>query len=251
MRVLCTVCARAGSKGVPSKNIRTIVGKPLIVHTIEQARACRLIQKIVVSTDGADIARIACEAGAEVPFLRPPELAMDRSPKLAVIQHAARFLLERGEKYDLIVDLDPTSPLRSPSDIENALRLFLKSDANNLYSVCPARKNPYFNMVELDERGRSRLSKARGQEFTGRQTAPEVYEINGSIYIFRAEFLLGPAALLHSDNTIVYVMPEERSVDIDTPLDFRIVEFLLEERSGDCATQAPRELNPSPCENSV
>jgi N-acylneuraminate cytidylyltransferase/CMP-N,N'-diacetyllegionaminic acid synthase len=230
MRVLCTICARAGSKGVPSKNIRSIAGKPLIVHTIEQARACPLIHKIVVSTDGDDIARIAREAGVEVPFLRPSELAMDQSPKLAVIQHAVRFLLERGEKYDLIVDLDPTSPLRLPSDIENALQLFLKSDAHNLYSVCPARKNPYFNMVELDECGRSGLSKVLGQEIAGRQSAPLVYEINGSIYIFRAEFLLGPVARLHSDNTIVYVMPEERSVDIDTPLDFRLVELLLKER---------------------
>lgn len=238
MRVLCTICARAGSKGVPSKNIRALASKPLIVHTVEQGHACRLIHKVVVSTDGEDIARIAREAGAEVPFLRPRELAMDQSPKLAVIQHAARFLLEKGEKYDLVVDLDPTSPLRLPSDIENALQRFLRSDANNLYSVCLAHKNPYFNMVELDERGRSRLSKSRGQEFTGRQSAPAVYEINGSIYIFRVEFLLGPGARLHSDNTIVYVMPAEQSVDIDTPLDFRIVEFLLNERSEGRAASA-------------
>jgi CMP-N-acetylneuraminic acid synthetase len=230
MRVLCTICARSGSKGVPSKNIRSLAGKPLIVHTIDQAHACRFVHKIVVSTDGPIIARIAREAGADVPFLRPAALAADGSPKLPVLQHAVRFFLERGEKYDIIVDLDPTSPLRLASDVENALEVFLRSDANNLYSVCPARKNPYFNMVELDAAGRSRLSKSLGRELAGRQSAPDVYEINGSIYIFRTEFLLSPAAKLHSDSTITYVMPEERSIDIDTPLDFRMVEFLLEER---------------------
>jgi CMP-N,N'-diacetyllegionaminic acid synthase len=238
MSVLCTICARAGSKGVPSKNVRPIAGKPLIVHTIEQARTCRLIDKIVVSTDGDEIARISCEAGVDVPFLRPPELAMDQAPKLAVIQHAVRYLFEQGERYDLVVDLDPTSPLRHPSDIEAALQLFLKSDANNLYSVCSARKNPYFNMVELDEHGRSTLSKTVGREFAGRQGAPVVYEMNASIYIFRSEFLLSPAAALHSENTIVYVMPEERSVDIDTFLDFRIVELLLLERRENQVAQA-------------
>ncbi len=230
MSVLCTICARAGSKGVPSKNLRPISGKPLIAHSIEQARACRLIDKIIVSTDGEDIARIAREAGAEVPFLRPRELATDEAPKLAAIQHAARCVLENNEHYEFVIDLDPTSPLRLPADIENAFKLFLQSDANNLYSVCRARKNPYYNMVEIDERGYSRLSKPLGRELSGRQAAPAVYEMNASIYIFRTAFLLSPAAALHSEKTIVYVMPVERSIDIDTPLDFKTVESLLKGR---------------------
>ena len=230
LSVVCTICARSGSKGVPSKNIRPIAGKPLIAHTIEQALACRLIDKTIVSTDDKEIANIASQAGAEVPFLRPAELATDDAPKLPVIQHAVRYLRDRGEHYDFVIDLDPTSPLRLLSDIEAALQLFFSSNADNLYSVCPARRSPYFNMVELDENGRSRLSKPSGREFSSRQATPKVYELNASIYIFRTEYLLGSAVRLHSDNTIVYVMPEERSVDIDRPLNFKIVELLLLER---------------------
>jgi len=230
MKVLCTICARAGSKGVPSKNVRSIAGKPLIVHTIEQALACSFITKTIVSTDGEAIAKVAREAGAEVPFLRPKELATDDASKEAVLKHAVRFLQERGEKYDFVIDLDPTSPLRWVSDIEAAFHQFLESDANNLYSVTPARRNPYFNMIELDERGRSRLCKTPPKDIANRQNAPCVFEMNASIYIYRTEFLLKEPMTLHSDNTIVYIMPTERSVDIDTPLDFKIVELLLLER---------------------
>lgn len=232
MKVLCTICARAGSKGVPSKNIRVIAGKPLIVHSIEQALACPFITKTVVSTDGEAIAKIAKEAGASVPFLRPGELAKDATPRIAVLQHAVRFLQEEGERYDYLIDLDPTSPLRWVSDIENAFHQFLESDANNLYSVTPARRNPYFNMVEVDEQGRARLCKSLFQEVANRQAAPEVYEMNASIYIYRTDFLLKGSMTLHSDNTVVYKMPQERSIDIDTPLDFKVVELLLLERQG-------------------
>lgn len=188
------------------------------------------MDKIIVSTDSDEITAIARQAGVEVPFRRPPELATDEAPKLPVIQHAVRHLLHRGEQYDFVLDLDPTSPLRLVADIEGALQLFRDSDANNLYSVCPARRNPYFNMVELDEKGRSRLSKQPAREISSRQTAPKVYELNASIYLFRTEYLMCSEARLHSDNTLVYVMPEERSVDIDTPRDFKVVELLLAER---------------------
>ncbi len=230
MKVLCTICARAGSKGVPSKNIRPIAGKPLIVHTIEQALACPFITQTIVSTDGETIAQIAREAGALVPFLRPGELATDDASKIRVIQHAVRFFQEKGESYDIVIDLDPTSPLRLASDIEAAFHQFLESDAFNLYSVTPARRNPYFNMVEVDGRGRARLCKPLSREVQNRQAAPRVYEMNASIYLYRTAFLLSGEITLHTENTIVYVMPPERSMDIDTALDFKIVELLLGER---------------------
>lgn len=230
VKVLCTICAREGSKGVPSKNIRLIAGKPLIVHTIEQALACSFITKTIVSTDGEEIAQIAREAGAFIPFLRPSELATDDASKGAVLQHAVRFLQEQGEKYDFVIDLDPTSPLRTVSDIEAAFHQFLESDANNLYSVTPARRNPYFNMIEVDGRGRPRLCKTLPKEVSNRQMAPPVYDLNASIYIYRTQFLLENPETLHSENTVVYIMPEERSIDIDTPLDFKLVELLLQER---------------------
>lgn len=236
MKVLCTICARAGSKGVASKNIRPIAGKPLIVHTIEQALACSFITKTVVSTDGEAIAKVAREAGAEVPFLRPKELAADDSSKDAVLKHAVEFLKERGEEYDLVIDLDPTSPLRRVSDIEAAFHQFLESDANNLYSVTPARRNPYFNMVEVDPRGRSKLCKIPPQELVNRQNAPQVFEMNASIYIYRTEFLLKDPMTLHSDNTIVYIMPPERSLDIDSLLDLKVVELLLTEKEPSAPT---------------
>ncbi len=230
MKVLCTICARMGSKGVPSKNIRTIAGKPLIVHTIEQALDCAFIAKTIVSTDGEEIARIAQEAGAVVPFIRPRELAEDDSDKMKVLQHAVRFLLDRGESYDIVLDLDPTSPLRSVNDIEGAFQKFIASDANNLYSVTPSRRNPYFNMVEVDEGGRTRICKTFSENVVNRQKAPKVYDMNASIYIYRTEFLLKDVPSLHSDYTVVYVMPEERSFDIDTAFDFKVVEQLLRER---------------------
>src|SRR5215469_15996530 len=110
MKILCTICARAGSKGVPSKNTRLIAGRPLIVHTIEQALACRRFNTIVVSTDSEEIASMARAARVAAPFLRPAELATDLAPKLAVLQHAARYFLDRGQWFDIVIDLDPTSP---------------------------------------------------------------------------------------------------------------------------------------------
>jgi len=229
MRILCTVCARGGSKGVPNKNIRMLNGKPLIAYTIQQALKWGKIDKLIVSTDDKRIAAIAKKYGAEVPFLRPRELATDEVGKLDVIKHAVKHLENKGEIFDIIIDLDATAPLRKIEDLEGALSVFLKNNVNNVYSVCVARKNPYFNMVELDEMGRARLSKSSDKgPILSRQAAPKVYEINASIYIYKRDFLLKTDSI-HSDNTMVYIMPQERSVDIDTLIDFKFIEYLLKE----------------------
>ena len=225
MKVLGTICARGGSKGVKNKNVRELAGKPLIAYTVEYFKKWRKADRIICSTDSEKIANIAKKYGAEVPFVRPAELATDDAFKLDVIQHIVKFCEEQDKtKYDIIVDLDPTAPLRKLKFLNEAFDRFVNSDANNLYSVNRARKNPYFNMVELDENGYAHLCKK--SNVVRRQDAKTVYELNASIYIYNRDFLLKKNTL-HSDKTIIYEMPDIASIDIDSELDFMFVEFLL------------------------
>ncbi len=228
MNIILTICARGGSKGVYKKNIRPILGKPLIAYTIETALKWNKADRVVVSTDDEEIADIARKFGAEVPFMRPHELATDTAGKLSVIQHAVKFCEEDANtKYDIVVDLDPTAPIRKISDIDNSLNKFLNSDADMLYSVCMARRNPYFNMVELDEKGYAYTSKSLEKEIVRRQDSPKVYDMNASIYLYRRKFLLN-ADSFNSGKAIVYVMDDITSHDIDREIDFQFIEFLLE-----------------------
>lgn len=226
MKILCTICARGGSKGVPRKNIRELNDKPLIYYTINHALKWGKADKIMISTDDEEIAKISKKYGAEVPFLRPKELATDKAGKLESIKHAVKYYEDKNEKFDIIVDLDPTSPLRNIKDLDYALEYFLKHKPNNLYSVCEARKNPYFNMVELNDNNRAYISKKVEKDVLSRQTAPKVYEMNASIYIYDKDFLL-KTNTIHSNNTSIYIMPQERSIDIDSEIDFQFVEYLI------------------------
>lgn len=225
MKILGTICARGGSKGVINKNIRDLAGKPLIAYTIEYFKKWGKANRIVCSTDSEIIADIAKKYGAEIPCMRPKELAADTTSKLHVLQHIIKCCEQQDNvKYDIIVDLDPTAPLRKQKFLEEASKKFRESDANNLYSVCRARKNPYFNMVELDEKGYAHLCKK--SNVVRRQDASPVYELNASIYVYNRDFLI-KTNTLHSDKTIIYEMPEEASNDIDTEIDFQFVEFLI------------------------
>jgi len=225
MRILGTICARGGSKGVKNKNIRNLAGKPLIAYTIEYLKSWGKTYRIVCSTDSEKIADIAKKYGAEIPFMRPAELATDISGKLEVIQHIVRFCeKQENKKYDIVVDLDPTAPLREKKFLSEAFEIFMKSDANNLYSVSKSRKNPYFNMVELDENDYAHLSKK--SEVKRRQDAKQVYDMNASIYIFKRDFLLNTKTY-HSEKTAIYEMPEISSVDIDNEIDFLFIEYLI------------------------
>lgn len=228
MNILGIICARGGSKGVPNKNIRNLVGKPLIAYTISTMRKWGRASKIITSTDSPKIAKIANEYGAETPFLRPKKLATDVAPKIPVIQHALKFCEKHYKtKFDIIIDLDPTAPLRTVNDLEKGLEQFIQTKPQVLYSVTTAKKNPYFNMVELDEQGNAHLSKRIESEYFRRQDAPTVYEINGSFYIFDRNHLI-TAKGLHCERERVYVMDEIASVDIDREIDFKFIEFLLE-----------------------
>ena len=225
MKILGTICARGGSKGIKNKNIRDLLGKPLIAYTIEFLKNWGKIDRLVCSTDSKEIADIAKKYGAEIPCLRPSELATDTVSKIPVIQHILKICEQQDHcKYDIIIDLDPTAPLRKNKFLDESLKKFLNSDANNLFSVVEAYKNPYFNMVEVDNMGYAHLCK-KGS-FVRRQDAPKVYELNASIYIYRRDFLLKNDSL-YSDKSIMYEMPEIASIDIDREIDFLFIEFLL------------------------
>ncbi len=226
-KILCTICARGGSEGVKNKNIKMLAGKPLIAYTIEVAKNSGLLDHIVVSTDSDEIAYISISYSAEVFFKRPSELATSMTPKLPVIKHA----LIESEKYynttfDIIIDLDPTSPLRTVEDIKNAFEIFKQGNFDNLITGTPSRRSPYFNLVELDENGRVHLSKELDKPITRRQDSPKCYDMNASIYIWYRDSLLMSEKVI-GDNTGIYVMPPERSIDIDSELDFLFVEFLI------------------------
>jgi CMP-N,N'-diacetyllegionaminic acid synthase len=226
MSVIASICARGGSKGLPGKNTRMLDGKPLIVHTIDQALSCGQIDKVFVSTDCSEIANIAENAGATVPFLRPAELATDRAPKVPVIEHLVDHVTRDGCNVTLVVDLDPTSPLRTVEDIDTCIEL-IDDQTDLVVTAFESDKNPYFNMVELKQDGRIGLVSSPSEPILSRQSAPKVYSLNASIYVWR------PAALtkgLWGGKLKLHVMPRCRSIDIDSELDFRLVELLMDRR---------------------
>lgn len=229
MNSVCTICARGGSKGVPNKNIKLLNGVPLIVYTIQQAIESKLFSRIIVSTDSQMIASIAIDAGAECWFLRPKYLSTDKASKLDAIRHAVTKAEKKfNTSYDFIFDLDATSPLRKVSDIKNAFRHFIKSKSSNLITATPARKNPYFNMVEYSGDRIKLVKSVKGAMLPqSRQAAQLVYDMNASIYIWKKASLFKNVKLINKD-TVLYEMPEERSVDIDTMIDWHLVELLMQ-----------------------
>lgn len=230
MKRLCTICARSGSKGVINKNIRELVGKPLLAYSILHAKASNLFQAIAVSSDSAEILDIANIWGVDYLIKRPLGLATDKAPKIPVIQHALLAVEELAQQYfDVIVDLDVTSPLRNISDIENAVNLLETKQVSNVITGTPARRSPYFNMVELNSQGVAQLSKPLPKPIFRRQDAPNCYDLNASIYAWKREALINHQTIFNQD-TLLYIMPEERSIDIDSELDFQFVEFLIKKR---------------------
>lgn len=229
--ILCIICARGGSKGIKGKNIRPLLGKPLMAYTIEQALRWGRARHVVVSTDSGRIAKVAKKYKAEVPFNRPKELATDNAPKLLSIRHA---LIESEkffkEKYDIIVDLDVTAPIRKIKDLDNCLKIFIKKKPKVLFSVVKARRNPYFNMVEREKDSFVKLCKKLPARVIRRQVAPEVFNMNASIYFYRRDFLLDQRHITpFSDKTAIYIMNELSAYDIDSEIDFKFNEFLLKE----------------------
>jgi CMP-N,N'-diacetyllegionaminic acid synthase len=229
MNIVCVIGARGGSKGLAGKNIRPLLGKPLIAWTIEQAIACREINHVVVSTDSEAIAEVARRYGADVPFMRPPELADDNASKWPVWQHAlAACERHYGKKIDILVDLDCTSPLRDTEDIQRAIEQYRASNVDAVISVCEARKNPYFNVLEIQD-GSLRLSKTLPNLVVRRQDAPKVFEQVASIYVFSPDYIRQGTSIL-SGRTEGYDIGQEKSLDIDSEFDFELVEYLFTKR---------------------
>jgi CMP-N,N'-diacetyllegionaminic acid synthase len=225
--ILCTICARGGSKGVKNKNIKELNGKPLIAYTIEQAKSSGLFEHIVISTDSDDIVNVTKEYGAEVFFKRSPEMASDTAGKLDVIKDAFRRSEEYyGTTFDYLIDLDATAPLRSVEDIINSFNQFKENNNDNLITAMPSRRSPYFNLLEQDKDGKVYLSKKLDSQVVRRQDTPKSYDMNASIYIWKRDVILNKNSIF-LDKTGLYVMPEDRSIDIDNELDFKFVEFLI------------------------
>jgi len=223
LKTIATICARGGSKGLPRKNVMPFAGKPLIAHTIEQALACPLIDGVYVSTDDDEIAGVAMQFGAKVPYRRPAELATDQSAKIPAIEHLVAFLEQQGERIGTVVDLQPTSPLRTQEDLAAAIRL--GADAELVVSVTEPSHNPYYSLVEVQEDGTLRVSKSAA--IVRRQDMPTVYGLNGSIYVWRRDALA--KAVRDGFWSVAIkpsVMPRERSVDIDNALDFEWAQWL-------------------------
>lgn len=228
---ICTICARSGSKGLKNKNILDLCGKPLLAHSIMQAKESELFDAVAVSSDSKEILEIGKKWGADYLIVRPPELATDECSKIPAIRHCVLEVEKIATRtYDIIVDLQPTSPLRLPEDIRNAVRAFEMSKASNLITGSPSKRSPYCDLVEVDARGVARLSKPMERSIFRRQDSPQCYDMNGSIYIWRRDALFRTKETVFLEDTTFYVMPEERSVDIDTELDFEIAEFLMTER---------------------
>jgi CMP-N-acetylneuraminic acid synthetase len=229
MNITCVIGARGGSKGLAGKNIRPLFGKPLIAWSIEQAKACPEINRVVVSTDSEAIADVARQYGAEVPFMRPAELANDSAGKWEVWQHAlAACEKHYAESIDIFVDLDCTSPLRDVEDISRAIAQFIESGVDAVFSVCEARKNPYFNMLEVVD-GCQRICKALSHPIVRRQDAPAVYEHVASIYVLSPDYLRTGSGLL-SGCTQGYDISMSKSLDVDSQFDFELIEYLMRKK---------------------
>jgi N-acylneuraminate cytidylyltransferase len=226
--ILGHIGARKGSKGVPRKNFRMMQGKPLIDWSLDQLFAHPMVDAVVVSTDDEEIYDHAVAKGALKIGLRPAHLATDTAGKWGVWQHALEASEALVGPVTAFLDLDCTSPLRLPEDITAALDLFAAQRPDMVMSCCEARKNPYFNLVEPDATGALHVSKPLPGRVVARQQAPTVYEHAASTYVVDPAYLKRSKGLWEG-RVIPYLMPPGRCVDIDSPFDFRLVEFLMEE----------------------
>lgn len=224
MNSLVIIPARGGSKGIPHKNIKPLCGKPLIYYTIDVARTLVDDAHICVSTDDAEIIKVTEDYGLKVPFVRPAELATDKSGTYEVLLHALDFYEKQGQTFDNIILLQNTSPLRTSEHVKEALNLYNK-DLDMVVSVTEVDCNPYYNCFEDDADGYLKVSKGDGL-ITRRQDAPKAWEYNGAIYIINPESLK-KMPLGAFKKRVKYVMSRECSVDLDTPLDWMVAEMMM------------------------
>ena len=230
MSTVACIFARAGSKGMPNKNIQTFNGKPLITWAIELALQVKQINEVFVSTDSEEIAEIARIAGATIPFIRPSELATDTSPEWHSWQHFINFLADKdGKVPEVFLSLPPTSPLRSITDVENCLQEFKKGRADFVVGITPSERNPYFNMVKKGEDNQVDLVIQQGDQYSRRQDSPEIFDLTTVCYVGKPSTILTKNSIFEGKVAGVEI-PRERAIDIDTELDFQIAEFLFKSK---------------------
>ncbi|MEY4604222.1 MAG: hypothetical protein RIT43_1514 [Bacteroidota bacterium] len=229
MNVLVIIPARGGSKGIPDKNIRLLNGKPLITYSIEAALKLFEPGRILVSTDSENIRTISEKSGLNVPFLRPAELSTDTAGSYEVILHAMEMAQQQGINFDTVILLQPTSPFRTSQHILEAMKLYDPS-LDMVVSVKESDENPYYSLFEENNTGF--LEKSKNGHFSRRQDCPKVYAYNGAIYIMNAKSL-EKHSIGNFKNIRKYVMNSEDSIDIDTPLDWKLAELILTEKSTD------------------
>ena len=228
--ILGLIVARGGSKSIPRKNIRPVGGKPLIAYTIEAALASGCLDRVVLSTDDPEIAEVAKKFGAEVPFMRPAEMAGDASPVIDAALHAFQWL-EKNENYFPMFGmlLQPTSPLRTAGDIQKAVAFAVERNADAVVSVTEADRHPYL-MKTVDGQGRLSPFVATPFSETRRQDLPAAYAINGAIYLVKRTLLQEKRSWCPA-GALAYVMPPERSLDVDTPWDLKLADLVLGEKA--------------------
>ncbi len=230
MKIVALICARGGSKGLPGKNIRLLAGRPLIAWAIGHAKAVQRIGRVIVSTDSEEIAAVAREAGAEVPFLRPGELAQDNSPEWLAWRHVLNYLKETDGVYpDALIVILATAPLRAVEDLERCLNEYEKGEVDVVITVSDAHRSPYFNMVKIQADGTVGIVIPLDGTIFRRQDVPVVYDVTTVAYVVRPEFVMTQNRIFEGRVRHVHV-PTERALDIDTPLDFRIAECLINSR---------------------
>ncbi|NPV42754.1 MAG: acylneuraminate cytidylyltransferase family protein [Firmicutes bacterium] len=225
-KFLAIIPARSGSKGIKDKNIKELNGKPMIAYTIEAAIKSYIFDDIVVSTDSEKYAQISREYGARVPFLRPDNLATDDASSKDVIEHVLKRLLKEGKKFDYFVLLQPTSPLRNKNDIIEAVDLLFLKNANAVISVCETDHSPLWTNtlcenLQIDNFIKKEVRNSR------RQDLPKYYRLNGAIYIAQTDYFLKYKDWF-KEKSYAYIMPKERSIDVDNILDFRLAEIILQ-----------------------
>jgi len=226
-KILAIIPARGGSKGVIRKNVRNLADKPLIAYTIEAAKTSKYFDRIIVSTEDLEIASVSKSYGAEVPFLRPMELALDSTPGIEPILHCLEWL-EKEQDYvpDYVCLLQCTSPLRNNHQINGAIEEMFNKNADSIVSVYESDKSPYW--MKKIEHGKLKNYIKDNKSYTRRQDIPKAYMLNGAIYICKTKLLIKNRNW-YSENTIPYIMDKNTSVDIDDINDFRFIEYLMKE----------------------
>lgn len=233
MKYVALICARGGSKGLPGKNIKLLGGIPLISWSIRMAKNVKQISKVIVSTDSSEIAKIALNEGADVPFIRPKELSQDNSPEWLVWRHTLDYL--KKIEYDLsgLIVLPPTSPLRNIKDIVKCTSTFEEGNCDLVITTTDSHRSPYFNMVTIDDENYSSLVIPPKKAIFRRQDSPVVFDITTVAYVVKPEFVYKSNIMWNGKVRSVHI-PPERAVDIDTNLDFKFAEYLIaEQNTGD------------------